>query len=205
MHLKYGLMLALVCLTAACSTTRTTLSYQPTKTVSPSSTRPLFGVGKFSDDRGTDPHWLGAIRGGFGQPLKTIELSETASEVVEHAYSQALAARGLLDSTAPRYVLAGKIVHLDCSQFVRREAHADIDLTVIDSASGKPVFEQSFQKTVVQGDTVTLDAGIFASVDDLKAVATQALNEMIDESLSSDVFRKTADRGRERVALQPNE
>lgn len=204
MHSRYGLMVALVCLTAACSTTQTTLNYQSGKPVSPSSIRPLFAVGSFSDDRGTDAHWLGAIRGGLGQPLKTIELSDTASEVVGRAYGQALAARGLLASTSSRYVLTGKIIHLDCSQLIRREAHADIDLTVTNSTSGKPVFEHLFQKTVVQGDAASLDVGIFASVDDLKAVATQALNEVIDESLDSDVFKKNADLGKETIALEPN-
>ena len=153
---------AVLLLTAltACSTTQTTLNYQPAQPPATAMGSALFGIGQFEDQRGTDPHWLGAVRGGFGQPLRTIELDTSASDVVANAYRQALAARGLLASSAPRYVVSGRIVHLDCSQFVRREAHADIDLVVTDTRTGQTVFEQLFQKTVVQGDVVTLDIGI---------------------------------------------
>lgn len=181
--------LSLTCLTA-CSTTQTTLNYQPSQPPATAMGSAIFGIGRFDDQRGTDPHWLGAIRGGFGQPLKTIELQDSASDVVANAYRQALAAQGLLASSSPRYLVGGRIIHLDCSQLARREAHADIDVVVTDTRTGQPVFEQLFEKKIVQGDVVTFNVGIFASVNDLKAVATQALNQAIDASLGNDGFQR---------------
>jgi hypothetical protein len=110
--------------------------------------------------------------------------------VVANAYRQALTARSLLATNAPRYLVGGKIIHLDCSQYARREAHADIELTVTDARTGQVVFEKFFQKTVVQGDAVTFDAFVFASVNDLKAVATQALDQEIDASLGDEGFQR---------------
>ena len=186
----FAALLALPWLIAACGTTPVTLGYQPSVTAVATSAKPLIGVAAFVDRRGTDPHWLGAIRGGMGQPLKTLELQDTASNMVKEAYRQALATRGLLlADSSTRYTLGGTIIHLDCSQFVRREAHADIILTVTDNATGKPVMEQLFQKKIVEGSVLAMDTGMFASVDDLKAVAAQALNQVIDESLDSEAFR----------------
>jgi hypothetical protein len=174
---------------SACSTTRVSLPYQAGATPIAAVAKPLVSVGAFSDQRGTDPHWLGAIRGGFGNPLKTLELENTASEMMKEAFSQALTSRGLLASNAAgRYTLSGVIQKFDCSQFVRREAHATIIVTVTETATGKTVMNQSFEETVVTGEGLTLDAGILASTDDLKAVAAQALQKVIDDVLNGSTF-----------------
>ena len=184
-------MLLGVLAVSACSTTRVSLPYAAGAGGTPTAptASPMVSVGSFSDRRGTDPHWLGAIRGGFGNPLKTIELENTASDVMAAAFSQALASRGLL-ATGPtgRYTLSGVIQKFDCSQYVRREAHADIVVTITEAATGKVVLDQTFQETVVTGEGLTLDAGIFASTDDLKAVAAQALQKVIDDVLSAPSF-----------------
>src|SRR5262249_11138725 len=140
-------------------------------------------LGPFADARDVDAHWLGAIRGGFGQPLKSLVTNDPVVEVVRKGFSQGLAARGLLGQPggAP-YILSATIQKFDCSQYVRREAHARIALTLTESASGKVVVSESFQRDLAIDNPNLFDAGILATTDDLQAVAAQALREIVDTS-----------------------
>ncbi len=57
-----------------------------------------------SDNRGTDSNWLGAIRGGYGNRLKTLRTVESTGIVVKKMYRDALNKSNLLStvSGAPR-------------------------------------------------------------------------------------------------------
>lgn len=46
------------------------------------------------DSMGIDATWLGAIRGGYGNPLKNLESNVPVSQLVQDAFSSALKARG---------------------------------------------------------------------------------------------------------------
>src|SRR5258706_4520167 len=58
---------------------------------------PLISVGPFLDSRGprADADWLGAIRGGYGNRLKTLRTQQPMSQVVQAAYADGLRARGV--------------------------------------------------------------------------------------------------------------
>lgn len=181
-------LLPMLLFIAACSTSKVSLSYDA-KTPVPEAAQALVSVGSFVDRRGTDPHWLGAIRSGLGNPITTLELQNSASEMMQEAFREALAARGLLVAgKTGRYALSGTIVKFDCSQLVRREAHADLMVTITDIETGKVVMDQAFQKSIVTGEGFTFDAGILASPEDLKAVAARALRDVIDNVLDSKAF-----------------
>jgi uncharacterized lipoprotein YajG len=182
------LLALLLLLLAGCSTTAVSLDY--TRAPAPvAGARPQVAVGSFADQRrDDDPRQLGAIRGGMGQPLKTLVLSEDASVVVQKAFAQALDKRGLLAPPGSgRYTLSGVINKLDCSPYIRREAHADIVVSLTDNATGKVVLQQT-----AHADGVTEPSGadysIFGKVEDLRVVAERTLQDAIDKALSDARF-----------------
>jgi len=81
---------------AGCSTTSVGLKYSPpaTLTRASSSAQPVI-VGNFLDQRDVPANWLGAIRGGFGNPLKYLESDRPVAEIVKIAFIDGLQARGI--------------------------------------------------------------------------------------------------------------
>lgn len=191
--LRRFLALFLLALLAACGTTAVDIGYTPpTATVAAAGTPivEIVEIGEFSDQRGEPSTWLGAIRGGFGNPLKTLETSKPVANVVTDAFADGLAARGLLAPTGNgAYRLAGTIRAYDCNQVVRREANTDFDVSLIETATGRTVVSRPVKRSVVTGSIVSLQTGVFASVEDLRAVAAQVLRESVDEVLDSDAVR----------------
>lgn len=53
-----------------------------------------------TDLRGTPESWLGAIRGGYGNPLKKLYTDASTTPVVRKAYEGALAECRLLDDSS---------------------------------------------------------------------------------------------------------
>lgn len=190
--LSLGLVLAL----AACSTTPVDVAYRPSAASAAAATaqqRPVVSVGAFADQRGEDPNWLGSIRGGYGNPLKTLTTPQPVADVVAKAFSDGLASRGLLaagGSGGGRYTLTGTVLTFDASQYARKEATAKVLLTLAEAASGRTVLSDTFENKVVAGNILTLRTGVFASVDELRDVAAQALNGAVDKALDSPAFRQ---------------
>jgi uncharacterized lipoprotein YajG len=66
----WSLPLAIVL--AGCGSTAASLTYTPTEAVQPQAA-PMVGTVTVVDQRGeSDPNYVGVIRGGFGNPLKTL-------------------------------------------------------------------------------------------------------------------------------------
>ncbi len=154
--------------------------------------RPIDTVIVF-DYRKNDPHWLGAIRGGFGNPLKKLTTEKAVSEVVQDAFESALQARGIPSEGADPFTMRINLVRFDCSQYVRREAHANVTV-MLEGSDGESEWTESFQSDVIQGSAFALDTAIFADVEDLRVVALQALNEVIDQALDDPGFIDTLKR-----------
>lgn len=180
------LLLAGVFAIAGCSTTAVPLGYQPAPGVSLQQGQAIVQVGKFVDARKVDPYHLGAIRGGLGNALKTLVAQAPVADVFRDGFSQALAARGMLrnGSDGP-YVLAATALKFDCNQFVRREAHAEILVTLTETGSGRTVMTDTFRTDLVRNPNDLFDAGVFASTEDLRLLAMEALHDVIDAALDS--------------------
>lgn len=144
-------------------------------------------VGRFTDDRGKPANYLGAIRGGFGNPLKNLETERPVSELVTGAFGDALRARGVAVGGS-ELRLVGSIKRLDCNQYVRREAHVELEVAVMDRA-GQRVFARTYNADKVEGAVIALDTGIFASVDELRGVLERTLAEAIDQALDDPSLR----------------
>lgn len=185
MPLRRLLIVALGVL-AGCSTNQVSISYAPAAGTIVQQGPAVIQLGTFSDARHVDPNFLGAVRGGFGQPLKTLVTKEPVSAVVRMGFSRGLAARGLLSNgTDAAYMMTATIEKFDCSQYVNREAHARIAMTVSETASGRIVMSETFQRDLARNNPNILDAGIVASSNDLRVVAADALREIVDTALDS--------------------
>lgn len=188
-----GVSIAMLAL-MACSTNDVGLAYKSSAPVpgADDAKSPTVSVGTFVDQRGEPATWIGAIRGGFGNPVKTLEVTPSVSSVVQTAFSEGLRARHLLAAEgAGSYQISGVIKKLDCSQYERREAHAVIDVNVSEVSPGKKLFSQTYTADELEGSAVALNVGVFGSVESLRAVAEKALDEVVDKALDDKALRNS--------------
>jgi uncharacterized lipoprotein YajG len=184
------LALSMVCLgLTACGTTQMPLTYAPT--AQPTQVfRPAVSIGTVTDTRDNgreNPYWVGTIRDGMGIPMKWLEAPQPLTEVVRQAFSDALAARGMLARVAPAYVLSVTILQFDANQYSRREATVELQVSLA-TAAGMPVLTDRVRAYQVGGSVITLARGIFGSVEDLNAVARSTMSEAIDRILNKPEF-----------------
>jgi uncharacterized lipoprotein YajG len=190
MPMRRFFALSLLCLgLSACGTTQLPMAYAPT--VQPVAVaRPVVALGTVTDQRQDgreNPHWVGTIRDGFGIPMKRLEAPAPVTEVVRQAFSDALAARGMLAGATPRYTLSVVILQFDANQYSRREATVEFQVTLT-SAGGQQVLSDRERAYQVGGSLITLSSGIFGSVEDLRAIALTTMNQAIDRILDKPSF-----------------
>ncbi len=181
--------LVIVSLTA-CGTTSVGLKYTPPPTLTKASpSAQSLMVGTFLDSRGQPANWLGAIRGGFGNPIKNLESDRPVAEIVKAAFSDGLRARGVtIDEAAAQNQITGTIKKLDCNQIVRREANVEIEITVLDK-SGQARFTRTYAAPNIEGSLLSVSTGVFASVDDLRVTLEKTLREAVDKALDDSALR----------------
>jgi uncharacterized lipoprotein YajG len=187
---KCILSVLLVATLSACGTTSVGLKYAAPPSVAQASARaqPLM-VDNFADKRGEPATWLGAIRGGFGNPLKNLESDRPVSELVQAAFADGLRARGVTpNQPTSQFQITGIIKKLDCNQIVRREANVEIEVAVIDKA-GKQRFIKTYSASNLDGSVVNMSSGVFGSVEDLRATLEKTLRETIDKALDDSAMR----------------
>ena len=93
MKYKYTVVLGLLFL-SGCSTHMTRVEYEGTG-VNPKVATPSINEIIVSDERGTESDWLGAIRGGYGNRLKTLRTEESTDIVVDSMYTDSLIKSGI--------------------------------------------------------------------------------------------------------------
>ena len=114
--------LLLLPLLAACGTATVSLPYTPTAAIQPAA-RPTIASVAVTDGRSeTNPTWLGAVRGGYGNVVKTVATARPVKDEVAAAFTSALAARGLLASSgAAPYRLDVIVNGLSVNQWMRSD------------------------------------------------------------------------------------
>ena len=186
-----GVALAVLVL-GGCSTNTVDISYDTTAVArQPAVAANSVKILSVSDGRKHGSHWLGAIRGPFGSPLKTLNTPVPVKDVVENAFTTALKARGLLASTGGDYGMEVVINQFDSNQLVRREAHVRLHVSMVEFASGQQIYVADVRINKVSGSLITFDASVFADVEDLRKVANQALQEAIDQALDDPRLTET--------------
>lgn len=182
-----------ICLSllAACTTaTKVDLKYAPPASIQPAKTNAAVKVGSFVDSRGETKTWIGTIRGGFGNHLKDLDTTEPLRTVVEQAFKDALAARGVsVNSSTSPVQISGVIKTLIGDQVVKREANVAIEVSLIDNSTGQTRFTRSYTSNVIEGSAPSMSTGVFASVEDLRAIIEKALRETVDKALDDSALR----------------
>lgn len=181
-YARFSLLGISLLFAAACTTTPVTLGYQAPPTVR-SASKADVELATVTDHRKNGPNWLGAIRGGFGNPLKTLETPIPVKDVVGNAFTDGLKARSMKATGSGRFGLQVDVNQFDCNQYVRREAHAKFQVTVLDRGTGKPIYTKNVVVDHVESNPNPFDAGILASTEDLQHVADLALREAVDQAL----------------------
>lgn len=175
--------------TACSTTTPVLLQYGATSDVVRARSNATVVVGSFVDQRGEPANWLGAIRNGWGAAVQNLESDRPVSAVVQTAFADGLRARGVaIDSPGAQYQLAGVIRLFDCNQYSRREANAEIELTVIDTATGLQRFSRTYKAYTLDG-SIFAAGGWFADVEDLRVTTARVLREVVDKALDDSALR----------------
>ncbi len=138
------------------------------------------------DRRGTDNNWLGAIRGGYGNRLKTLRTSTPTDTAIKSVYESALLENGILSRgvNAP-YALSVVVNKFDCSYYFNREAHSHLEVSVIRTSNNKIVLRKNYKSDDIEPG---IGAGIFGSVETLAELAEKSLSNAINKMLIDPEF-----------------
>lgn len=183
--MKAVLLLLAVSLLTGCSTHMTKIQYQGIGAPSSVAGKAVAEV-VVLDQRGTDGDWLGAVRGGYGNRLKTLRTDKPTDQVVGDAYRAALETSNLYGGHEHGvFQLRVTITKFDCSYYFNREAHAHLLVSLIEKGTAKEVFSQTYRADEVESG---VGAGIFGDVDTLRQLAERTLNKAIDKNLQDAAF-----------------
>jgi uncharacterized lipoprotein YajG len=180
-------ILAIAASLAACSTTRVDLRYEGSSALPKTASVQPIVVTAFKDARKDDPNWMGAIRGGFGNALKTLESNQPVAVVVQTAFADGLRARGVTLVSNAKLSLSGTIQKFESITVIRRAATIVIDLKVTDLASGQDLLSKTFEGEVIDSSSA---GGVFASIDNLRATTENALRQIVDRALDDTEVRQ---------------
>lgn len=188
---KYWGILTIVVWLAGCSTHKTHLSYEGPGQESLMINKTTINEVVVSDERGTDSDWLGAIRGGYGNRLKTLRTVTSTDQVIDEIYSDALEQVGVLtDDVSAPYKLRVAVTKFDCSYYFNREAHAHVKIALVRHDNSRVVFSKTYKSDETEAG---VGAGIFGDVDTLRNLAETAINNTVDKMLTDDEFLKALD------------
>jgi uncharacterized lipoprotein YajG len=189
MKMKWLAVVLGLAMFAGCSTTSVGLKYAPNEAAIPgkvaASVQPV-SVGTFLDNRNETSTWLGSVRGGFGNPIKTLESSQPVADVVQAAYIDALKAKGITIDSSASLQLSGTVRALHCTQMAHREATAEIEIVVVDKVTGQKRLTQTYSAKTVNDSGVA--RGVFASVEELRLVLEKTMRDVIDKTLGDASF-----------------
>lgn len=174
----------------ACSTTEVGLSYTPGSGATPSASGGSVAVGTFVDGRGEPAIWLGAIRGGLGNPVKRIDADRPVADLVRAAFVKGLEARKVgIDRESAPFELSGTVLQLECDQYIRREVNVEIQLVVTERATGRRKLVKDYEVTNVDGSLLSAKPAAFASVYELKTMTQKTLSQTVDRALDDAELR----------------
>jgi uncharacterized lipoprotein YajG len=171
----------------ACSDTTSTLRYTAPANLAKAAAPAIAGVAAI-DRRKEEAHRLATIMGGFGNPLKTLDMASPVKDVVAAEFVDGLRARGLLEpgGSGP-YRIELLIRKFDADMIMGSTARIDLDMSVIDTATSKVVYKDSAKNE--RSDSHFFAVGVFASMDELQKLAQTVLDATVDEMLDKPAFR----------------
>lgn len=170
---------------SACSNTTSYMHYTVPATVARAAVPVVSGVTAI-DQRKEEAHRLATIMGGFGNPLKTLDLARPVKDEVADAFADGLRARGLLADQG-LYRIELLIRKYDADMIMGSTGRIDLDLSVIDKTSQQVIYKDSAANE--RSDFHFFATGVFASMDELQKLAQEALDATVDQLLDKAAFR----------------
>jgi uncharacterized lipoprotein YajG len=170
---------------SACSNTTSDMRYTVPATVARAAVPEISSVTAV-DQRKEEAHRLATIMGGFGNPLKTLDLAKPVKDEVADAFTDGLRARGLLAEHSP-YRIELLIRKYDADMMMGSTGRIDLDMTVIDTASQQVIYKDTAANE--RSDFHFFATGVFASMDELQKLAQEALDATVDQMLDKPAFR----------------
>jgi hypothetical protein len=162
------------------------IKYKPVGTSHPSEGLSNASVGNVVDLRGTPSDWLGAIRGGYGNPLKKLYTEEETALIIEKAFEDALESRGVLaPEKLSEYRVDITLHKFDTNYYFNKEAHANLTVSLFNKPTNLIVFTNNYR---TDNKKVGVGAGMFGSVESLADFANETLNETIDKAIDDPAF-----------------
>jgi len=169
-----------------CSSHTMALKYEQSSLLASSTASRKAQVGIVVDNRGTADNWLGAIRGGYGNPLKKLYTEGSTATVVRKAFEDALGARGFLGTSENSDLrIDVSLTKFDASYYFNKEAHAHFTMSLIHKPSSNVLFSREYRTDNKKGGA---GAGIFGDVNALASFANETLNQTIDKALNDPDF-----------------
>jgi len=183
---RFLLFLLIFTVCSGCSSHMMPIKYEPSSKSTKSNVPENIHVGNVVDSRGTPSNWLGAIRGGYGNPLKKLYTDDETAVVIKVAFEDALKSRGLLGpAETSEYRIDINLLKFDTSYMVNKEAHANFTMSLVYKPTGISSFSQTYRTDNKSGG---VGAGIFGNVEALSEFATETLNQTIDKALDDPNF-----------------
>ena len=187
---------------SACSNTTSDMRYTAPANVTRAAVPAVSGVTAI-DQRKEEAHRLATIMGGFGNPLKTLDLAKPVKDEVADAFTEGLRVRGLLAGRAP-FRIELLIRKYDADMMMGSTGRIDLDLSVIDTTSQQVIYKDSAANE--RSDFHFFATGVFASMDELQKLAQEALDATVDQMLDKSAFRAAIEhRTSARQLIWPDE
>jgi len=172
-------------LLVGCSTHVTRVTYSGSALPKIIETSPLISDVVVYDERagGKPSDWLGAVRGGYGNVLKTLKTIGPAKLMVRAMYIEGLRKNGLYaGSDEAPFSLKVQLLKFDCSQYVNREAHAHVVVSLLDNKKNKTVFSKIYKTD--NEEKAFFAVGIFGNVDTLRSLAESTMTQTVNKTLA---------------------
>lgn len=187
MMLRFAATLCLVLGLTGCFSSQITLDYQPRPGMHLSG-KPVATAGRFYDNRGTSPYYIGVIHPSLSTAPETIFLRVPAEEAVRNATLHALEARKMLASSGASYYIAGEIEELTCQMYGRPTAVARVRIHVLDSRNDRILFGKTY---ATRRQAANWQPGFHDPVPVMREVTSRALQDVIDQALDDPALRRS--------------
>lgn len=147
----------------------------------------VFSVGEFADLRGMAPNHIG----GIGLPglvnLENVYLKVNVDQAVKNAMLHALAARQMLSSNRPKYLLSGEVLDLHCEMLKNPYASVRLKVNLTDTSTGRVVHSREYTG---ERQSVFYVHGSGDPVPILRNLTSRALQDAVDKAIDDASMRR---------------
>ena len=141
-------------------------------------------VNDMRDVRGTE---IGAIRNEVGIPIKVLHAKKPIAQITHNAFAYAFEIRGMLAKRNARYTVSADILEFWCHQLTTLDAGCRVRVRVTRPGSSSPVFTKIYAS---KRSRPTPNVTYWSKVDELAAVASEALQAVVDTAVDDPDLRR---------------